>query len=184
MGFGKWLLGGVCAVGAVVAAPVLLPAAGLAIAAAPATGAIGLSVGSAMMGVSAGTAAAVAGAAGVAAGAIQEKKQEEAYDRGKKDGTASTSKEYEGKFRDQEQAFNAKAKEDVEKINNLAEMLNMYKEKEKLTQEEIKERDRLIDELLESIKNLEGKPSGEDSNTVALVSECISDARNLIATFE
>lgn len=187
MGFGKWLLGGVCAVGAVVAAPVLLPAAGLAIAAAPVTGAIGVSAGLGMAAASTGTVAAtaaVAGAAGAAAGAMQEKKQEEAYDRGKKDGTASTSKEYEGKFRDQEQAFNAKAKEDVEKINNLAEMLNMYKEKEKLTQEEIKERDRLIDELLESIKNLEGKPSGEDSNTVALVSECISDARNLIATFE
>jgi len=34
MGFGKWLLGGVCAVGAVIAAPIVLPmaAAGLAIA--------------------------------------------------------------------------------------------------------------------------------------------------------
>lgn len=183
MGFGKWVLGGVCAVGAVVAAPVVLPAAGLAIAAAPATGAIGLSVGSALMGVSAGTAAAAAGAAGVAVGAAQEKKREEAYDKGRRDGNVSASKEYEEKYQKQEQIFKAKIKEYMDKINGLKEQLASYKEESELTEEEIRERDQYELELLEYIKKLEEELSGEDSSTTAWVSEYICDARNFVSAF-
>lgn len=183
MGFGKWVLGGVCAVGAVVAAPVVLPAAGLAIAAAPATGAIGLSVGSALMGVSAGTAAAAAGAAGVAVGAAQEKKREEAYDKGRRDGNVSASKEYEEKCQQQEKVFKAKIKEYMDKINGLKEQLASYKEESELTEEEIRERDQYELELLEYIKKLEEELSGEDSSTTAWVSEYICDARNFVSAF-
>lgn len=183
MGFGKWVLGGVCAVGAVVAAPVVLPAAGLAIAAAPATGAIGLSVGSALMGVSAGTAAAAAGAAGVAVGAAQEKKREEAYDKGRRDGNVSASKEYEEKCQQQEKVFKAKIKEYMDKINGLKGQLASYKEESELTEEEIRERDQYELELLEYIKKLEEELSGEDSSTTAWVSEYICDARNFVSAF-
>lgn len=183
MGFGKWVLGGVCAVGAVVAAPVVLPAAGLAIAAAPATGAIGLSVGSALMGVSAGTAAAAAGAAGVAVGAAQEKKREEAYDKGRRDGNVSASKEYEEKYQKQEKVFKAKIKEYMDKINGLKEQLASYKEESELTEEDIRERDQYELELLEYIKKLEEELSGEDSSTTAWVSEYICDARNFVSAF-
>lgn len=183
MGFGKWVLGGVCAVGAVVAAPVVLPAAGLAIAAAPATGAIGLSVGSALMGVSAGTAAAAAGAAGVAVGAAQEKKREEAYDKGRRDGNVSASKEYEEKYQKQEKVFKAKIKEYMDKINGLKEQLANYKEESELTEEEIRERDQYELELLKYIKKLEEELSGEDSSTTAWVSEYICDARNFVSAF-
>lgn len=183
MGFGKWVLGGVCAVGAVVAAPVVLPAAGLAIAAAPATGAIGLSVGSALMGVSAGTAAAAAGAARVAVGAAQEKKREEAYDKGRRDGNVSASKEYEEKYQKQEKVFKAKIKEYMDKINGLKEQLASYKEESELTEEEIRERDQYELELLEYIKKLEEELSGEDSSTTAWVSEYICDARNFVSAF-
>ena len=183
MGFGKWVLGGVCAVGAVVAAPVVLPAAGLAIAAAPATGAIGLSVGSALMGVSAGTAAAAAGAARVAVGAAQEKKREEAFDKGRRDGNVSASKEYEEKYQKQEKVFKAKIKEYMDKINGLKEQLASYKEESELTEEEIRERDQYELELLEYIKKLEEELSGEDSSTTAWVSEYICDARNFVSAF-
>lgn len=184
MGFGKWVLGGVCAVGAVVAAPVVLPAAGLAIAAAPVTGAIGVTAGLGLAAASTGTVAATAAAAGtvgVVAGAVQEKKQEKAYDRGKNDGRTSTSKVYEEKMQKQEQIFKGKIKEIIGKINELKEELSKYKEIEKLTQEELQERDRIEAEMLEYIKKLEEELKEEDSNTTTLVSEYISDARNLIS---
>ena len=49
MGFGKFVLGGVCAVGAVIAAPVVVPAAGIALATSTLT--VGGAVGSAAMAV-------------------------------------------------------------------------------------------------------------------------------------
>ncbi len=186
MGFGKWVLGGVCAVGAVVAAPVVLPAAGLAIAAAPVTGAIGVSAGLGLAAASTGTVAATAaaaGAVGVAAGAMQEKKWEEAYNKGKKDGNITASKVYEEKMRNQEQDFKAKIKEYIDNINDLKEKLAEYKEKETLTEEEQKEKDRLIAEMLEYIKKLEEEIGGKDNSMTPFVSECISDARNLILAF-
>ena len=164
MGFGKWVLGGVCAVGAVVAAPVALPAMGAAILTSSTVGATtaGISAGLAMLGASSGTVATVAGAAGFAAGAAQEKKREEAYDKGRRDGNVSASKVFEEKMRDQEQFFNAKTKECVSKINELEKKLTEYKDKEELTQEEIRERDQIIDEMLECIKELEKEHSGEE----------------------
>lgn len=125
MGFGKFLLGGVCAVGAVVAAPVVLPAAGLAIAAAPVTGLAGVSAGLAIAGTSATTAAAVAGAAGVAVGAAQEKKVVNAYKRG----CSETAKEYELKFEKQEEYFQRKIdelKQDTQKKNELIDIYEEY----------------------------------------------------------
>lgn len=187
MGFGKWVLGGVCAVGAVVAAPVVLPAAGFALASS-AVGAtsVGLSAGLGMMAASTGTVAATAaaaGAAGVVAGAAQEKKREEAYDKGRRDGNVSTSKVYEEKFRSQEQCFNAKTKECMGKISKLEKKLAEFKEKEKMTQEEIRERDQIIDEMQECIKELEKELSGEDGSMTAYTSEYIVEARNLISAF-
>lgn len=185
MGFGKWVLGGVCAVGAVVAAPVVLPAAGLAIAAAPVTGAIGVTAGLGLAAASTGTVAATAagaGVIGVAAGVAQEKKLEKAYDRGEKDGRVSTSKVYEEKMRSQERDIKKKIKECMDKIDESKEELSKYKEKEKLTQEELQERDRIEAEMLEYIRKLEEELNGEDSNTTALVSEYINDARNLVST--
>lgn len=145
MGFGKWVLGGVCAVGAVVAAPV--------------------------------------GAAGVAVGAAQEKKREEAYDKGRRDGNVSASKEYEEKYQKQEKVFKAKIKEYMDKINGLKEQLASYKEESELTEEEIRERDQYELELLKYIKKLEEELSGEDSSTTAWVSEYICDARNFVSAF-
>ena len=106
MGFGKFLIGGICAVGAVVAAPVVLPAAGLAIAAAPVTGAVGVSAGLAIATTSAATAGVVAGTAGVIAGDIMEDKEhreekESMYRKGRRE----TADAYETKFKKQEEEF-------------------------------------------------------------------------------
>lgn len=70
MGFGKWLLGGVCAVGAVVAAPVVLPVAAAGLAAAGAATAAGAGAVAAAAGAAtaAGAGAVAAGAGAVAAG--------------------------------------------------------------------------------------------------------------------
>lgn len=93
MGFGKFLVGGVCAVGAVVAAPVILPAAGFAVAGSTITGAAGLTAGMALAGVSPAAAAVAAGTAGVVvADAMEDKKEREkrdlAYERGIERGSA------------------------------------------------------------------------------------------------
>lgn len=81
MGFGKFLLGGLCAVGAVIAAPVVVPAAGLAVAGSLATGAVGTTIGMAAATASTATIATAAGVAaattGIAVGAIQEKRVDE-----------------------------------------------------------------------------------------------------------
>ncbi len=67
MGFGKWLVGGVCAVGAVIAAPIVLPiAAGAAVAAAGAAATAAATVGAA----AAATATAVGGVAAAAGGVV------------------------------------------------------------------------------------------------------------------
>lgn len=75
MGFGKFLMDGICAVGAVVAAPVVLPAAGMAVAVSSLTGTVGLTAGMAMAGASTATAATVAGVAGLAAGEVMDQKK-------------------------------------------------------------------------------------------------------------
>ena len=91
MGFGKFLLGGVAAVGAVIAAPVVLPAAGFAVATSALTGAAGVTAGFAIAGAGAttaglATAGAIAGGTALAAGnaieKAQEKKIDEAFSRG------------------------------------------------------------------------------------------------------
>lgn len=109
MGFGKYVLGGICAVGAVIAAPVVLPAAGLGIAgsALGATGA-GFALGTGMMAASTGTVAATtiaAGTAGVAAGSAYEKKMEEVRAEGRRNGYVAASQEYEAKLRRQIESF-------------------------------------------------------------------------------
>lgn len=83
MGFGKFLVGGLCAVGAVVAAPVALPAMGMAVAASSLTGAVGVTAGLAIASASTATVvgtAAVAGATGVAIAGANEKRNEELKD--------------------------------------------------------------------------------------------------------
>ena len=105
MGFGKFLIGGICAVGAVVAAPVVLPAA-------PVTGAVGVSAGLAIATTSAATAGVVAGTAGVIAGDIMEDKEhqeekESMYRKGRRE----TADAYETKFKKQEEEFQKKVDE-------------------------------------------------------------------------
>lgn len=138
MGFGKWLLGGACAVGAVIAAPVVLPAAGFAMmgSAVGATTlgfAAALELGTASAGAVAATAAA-AGAAGVAAGSVCEKKADTARSEGRKEGYAAASDEYEKKLRMQAEKF--------------------IKKERDWKQEKV-EYDQLIDKLLAYIKELE-----------------------------
>lgn len=154
MGFGKWVLGGVCAVGAVVAAPVVLPAAGLA------------------------AAAGVAGVAGVAAGAVQEKKTENAYNKGRKDGNIEASNVYYEKFWEQADDFYTKWQEQTNIINELRKKVAAYKEKEDLTQEEIEERDQLIEELLERTRQLEEEIKEDESGMTDSMTEYISGTKN------
>lgn len=147
MGFGKWVLGGVCAAGAVIAAPVVLPAAGLAIVGSSlgATG-VGLTAGLGMMAASSGavaTTAAVAGTAGVAIGAAQEKKIDNARHEGKEEGIKEASQEYEEKFR--------KQAEIVEKLIKEFESADSISEEQR-----IRMRD-LIEELMLQIEELERK---------------------------
>lgn len=114
MGFGKFLLGGVCAVGAVIAAPIVVPAAGFALAASSVTGAIGLTAGLGLVTASSATVATVAGVtagvAGVAAGAFQEKQVDDARYEGQKIGYNKASKEYESKFKKQVAEFTERIK--------------------------------------------------------------------------
>lgn len=159
MGFGKWVLGGVCAVGAVVAAPVVLSAAGVAT-------------------------VVTSGVAGVAAGSIYERQMEKARDEGRKESSISVSNAYEEKMRNQEKIFKEKIKEYMGKIGELKNKLEEYKEKEELTQEELQERDQIIDEMQEYMGKLERELSGEDSSMTDLVSEYLCDAKNLISAFK
>lgn len=158
MGFGKWIVGGVCAAGAVVAAPVILPATGLAT-------------------------VVTSGIVGAAASSIYERQMEKARDEGRRESQVSVSNAYEEKMRSQEETFKAKIKEYVEKISEYKRKLAEYKDREELTQEEIRERDQIIDEMQECIKELERELSGEDASMTAYTSEYIVEARNLISAF-
>lgn len=133
MGFGKYILGGICAAGAVIAAPVVLPAAGLAIATAPVTGAVGLSAGLAIAGTSAATAGVVAGTAGVIAGDIMEDKEhqeekESMYRKGRRE----TADAYETKLKKQEEEFQKivdKLKADGAKKDEIMDVYEEYIDK-------------------------------------------------------
>lgn len=151
MGFGKFLLGGVCAVGAVIAAPIVVPAAGMAIAASSVTGAIGLTAGLGLVTASSATVATVAGVtagvAGIAAGAYQEKQVDDARYEGQKSGYNKASKEYESKFEKQVLEF-------TEKIKNLEQNLDEY--------------DTLFVDMLAYIKKLEHQIAENPNNTIAI----------------
>ena len=100
MGKGKWILGGLCALGAIVAAPVVAPVAGMAMlgSSSAAVGAAGIGlIGASSTAVAAGAGVA-AGAAGVAAGSVREKRDREKYDEGWDDGTIYTAGIYEKKM--------------------------------------------------------------------------------------
>ncbi|MDE7359190.1 MAG: hypothetical protein K2N39_07160 [Lachnospiraceae bacterium] len=125
----------------------------------------------------------MSGFAGVAAGSLYEILMEKGRDEGRKESLISVSNAYEEKMRNQEQAFKSKIKEEMGKISELKRKLAEYREKEKLTQEEIEERDRLIDEMQECINNLEKELCGEDSSMTAFASEYIVEARELISAF-
>ncbi len=101
MGFGKYLLGSMCAVGAVIAAPVMLPAAGLM--AAPVLVNVVPT--------------------GIIAGKVHEKKiKEEA----RKEGYVEASREYEEKIRLQAKEFlEKKGKWEIDR-NQYEELLNQY----------------------------------------------------------
>lgn len=126
MGFGKFLVGGVCAAGAIVAAPVILPAVGFA---AIGTGAIGTTVGLGLMTASSTTlavgAGAVAGVAGVAAGASQEKKLDKARQEGCQQGYIKASDRYAAKFKKQ-----------GEELSSLREKVDDYIKKSKKNEED------------------------------------------------
>lgn len=151
MGLGKWVVSSMCAAGAVIAAPVILPTAGISLLA--------------------------AGVVGATAGSIYERQMDKARDEGRRESIISVSNTYEEKMRDQEQNFKAKIKEYMYIINKLKGKLKKYKEKVDLTEEELQERDEIEKEMLEYIKKLEEELDGEDSSTTALVSEYISDVR-------
>ena len=140
MGFGKFIVGGLCAVGAVVAAPVVLPAAGLAIAGSAVTGTAGLIAGTALMGTSATTAAAVAGVAGTAIAAASEKKAQDKEDMAYARGVRSGSQGKEELKRAYEYAS---AEKDM-KINKQEEIIHEQ-------EEYIQAQDEFIDE--EILKN-------------------------------
>lgn len=146
MGFGKWLLGGACAVGAVIAAPVILPAAGFAVmGSAVGATAVGATAGLAMMAGTSGAVAATAaaaGAAGVAAGSVCEKKTDTARSEGRKEGYAAASDEYEKKLRMQAEKF--------------------IKKERDWKQEKV-EYDQLVDQLLAYIKELEEELGSDDA---------------------
>lgn len=149
MGLGKYVLGGICAVGAVVAAPVVLPAAGFSIAASAlgATGA-GFALGTGMMAASTGavaTTAVAAGAAGVAVGSVHEKKVDGIRQEGRADGYIAASQEYEEKLTLLEQEF--------------------IRDKEKLKGERDKYEE-LLSEYVAYIKELEKEGSTEDVERV------------------
>ena len=167
MGFGKFVLGGVCAVGAVIAAPVVVPAAGIALATSTLT--VGGAVGSAAMAVGSGmamassatvaTAAGVAaGAAGLAAGASEEKKRGELYAKGRQDGYIKASEEYEHKLRNQYEEF-------MNQRKNL--------------QDDIEEYESLIDDYIEYINDLREKMSHENCDAVPLKQEITERQKEL-----
>ena len=137
MGFGKFIVGGLCAVGAVVAAPVVLPAAGLAIAGSALTGTAGLVAGTALMGTSATTAAAVAGVAGTAIAAANEKKSQDKEDAAYARGVRSGSQGKE----EMKRAYETASAEKDEKINRQEEIIHEQ-------DEYIQAQDQFIDEEL------------------------------------
>lgn len=177
MGFGKFLLGGACAVGAIIAAPVVLPAAGMAIAGSSLTGAAGLTAGMAIAGASSTTAAVVAGAAGVAAGAAHEKKIENAYDKGCKEGYMAASKEYEKKLRDQEAKFNQKITElksaaerrdaAIIELKNVIEDMTKYIEEQEREIERLKCSGENVEELEKYIDRLKSRCEQENRELLA-----------------
>ncbi len=104
MGFGKYLLGSMCAVGAVIAAPVMLPAAGLM--AAPVL--------------------VNAVPTGIIAGKVHEKKVKE---EARKEGYVEASREYEERLRLQVEEFLEKKGEreiDRNKYNDLLDQYETY----------------------------------------------------------
>lgn len=145
MGFGKYIVGGLCAVGAIVAAPVVAPAAGFAL-----LGTAGSSVGVALMSASATTVAATAGvaagAAGVAAGAHQEKKANNKYEQGKRDGYVEASKVYEKKIAEMEA-----------KYNSLADRYDELKDAHKSNLSNDEEKNVIIQQMMMYIKELESE---------------------------
>lgn len=127
MGFGKFLLGGVCAVGAVIAAPVVLPTLGT----------VSLAAGG--MGV-AGTVASMAtaaGAAGVAAGAVHEKMMDNKCDEARREGYNKASRVYKDKFAEQEKAFNDRMKAVEKDSEEYYKLIDEYIAALKAMQEEL-----------------------------------------------
>lgn len=108
MGFGKFLLGGLCVVGSVVAAPVMLPSAGFALIGAAGTGAIGTAVTSAGLSLAAASTTALAGAGavgGIAVAAGVSSAIDNAKAEGRISGYNAASKTFEDKFQKQEEEF-------------------------------------------------------------------------------
>lgn len=158
MGFGKWLLGGACAVGAVIAAPVVLPAAGFAVmGSAVGATAVGATAGMAMMAGTSGAVAATAaaaGAAGLAVGAASEKKNDEAWSAGFKEGCAAASDIYEEKLRKQAEEFIKKerdwklARDEYEQlIDQLTAYIQELAEKQGSDNDNLKQAEQQLNEL-------------------------------------
>lgn len=157
MGFGKWIVGGVCAVGAVIAAPVVLPVAGVnaAVAAlgvgggALAAGGLGTAAASAASVAATAAVAGTAGTAGVKMAGAYEKHQEEkelkAFNRGahSKDDMMNEMKKAQDKER---QSWKEKDKNRDEVIRKQDEQLEMqdriiiWNEVKKILQKNIRER--------------------------------------------
>ena len=151
MGLGKALLGGLGVVGAIVAAPVVLPAAGIAALGAASTaagaaatvvgaGAAATGIGGAVVGAATTAAGAVAsgittttaislGAAAAGASYLSDKKREEARDQGRIEGYISASGEYEEKFRNQEEKIQEQTKAFEADKKDLEQLLDEYERK-------------------------------------------------------
>lgn len=167
MGLGKFLFGGLCAVGAVIAAPVALPAAAVTLAGAGAVGA-GVAVASA----STATVATVAGVAGLTVANKVEKNQKEkiseAKKEGRKEGVKETSKKYEAKLKDLREKFEKQIEElenqykaslnfkDLKIQNLVLELIKKKEECEDLSDLN-KEKDALLSGCIDIINALENK---------------------------
>ena len=127
MGFGKFLL---CTVGGIVAAPIVLPAVGLATVAAGPVAAMGAASTVALA--STGTLAATGAAAGAAVGAASSAKErtnrkiEEAEARGRREGYEKASNEYEKKFEEQRLAYEQEIEYLRQDSSRKNDLLNTY----------------------------------------------------------
>ena len=140
MGFGKFLLGGLCVVGSVVAAPVVLPSAGLALMGAAGTGAIGTAVASAGLSVAAASTTTLVGAGAVGGAVLATGVTSVIADekeKGRKEGYVAASKEFADKFKKQEEEFLKQTEILRKDLKNYQTLLSLYEQEIKRLQSDL-----------------------------------------------